>query len=61
MDDNTLREAMIKAYGNGEIISLTAAKATSKMIDVLNMIYCVDNRDEAERDECIKRIKTEFF
>lgn len=61
MDDETLREAMIKAYGGGEIISRAAAEATSKMIDILNLIYCANNRDLKERDEYIERIRANIM
>lgn len=61
MDDDTLREAMMEAYGGGEILSLAAAKATSKMIDILNLPYIIQNRNATERDECVKRIRAEFF
>ena len=57
MDDGTLREAMIKAYGSGEIISKAAAETTSKMIDVLNLLYCIRNRGLKETNECIDRIR----
>lgn len=61
MDDDVLREAMMKAYGDDEIISLAAARATSKMIDILNLPYIIKNRDEEERDVCIARIRADFF
>lgn len=55
MDDDMLREAMMKAYGGDEILNLAAAKVTSKMIDILNLPYIIKSRDAVERDECIKR------
>lgn len=51
---------MMEAYGGGEVISLEAAEATAKMIDILNLPYIIKNRDIAERDECIARIKKSF-
>jgi len=60
MDDVALREAMIMAYGGGDIISRAASETTSKMIDVLNLIYCIESR-EAEASEYIERIKLRFF
>ncbi|WP_139652769.1 aminoglycoside phosphotransferase family protein [Raoultibacter phocaeensis] len=57
MDDRVVRTAMMEAYGGGEILSLEAAEATAKMIDVLNVPYLIKNRSAAERDECVKRIK----
>lgn len=43
MDDEILLGAMMKAYGNDEVIDKVAARTTSKMIDVLNLIYCIEN------------------
>jgi hypothetical protein len=43
---------------------LTGVKDDSrieKMIDVLNLLYCVGNRGLEERNECIERISDEFF
>ena len=60
MDDVTLREAMIMAYGDSEIISRTASETTSIMIDVLNLIYCIESR-ESEASEYIERIRLRFF
>ena len=45
MDDEILLGAMMKAYGNEEVIDKVAARTTSKMIDVLNLIYCIENND----------------
>ena len=61
MDDDILREAMMEAYSDEEIISLAAARATSKMIDILNLPYIIKNRDTSERDICIARIRAVFF
>jgi hypothetical protein len=61
MDDEVLREAMIKAYGGGEIISRTAAEATSKMIDVLNMLYCIEQKDLAGTNDYLKRIRSKIL
>ena len=60
IDDEILREAMIKAYGGGEIISKAVAEATSQMIDVLNLIYCIENNfvDGVETiGKCLKRVR----
>ena len=43
MDDEILLESMMKAYGNDKVISESASKTTSKMIDVLNLIYYIEN------------------
>lgn len=61
MDDHILREAMIKAYGGGEVISKEAAAATSKMIDVLNMLYCIEQKDLVGINNFLKRIKSKIF
>ena len=60
IDDEIILEAMLKAYGGGEVISKTAAEATSKMIDVLNLIYCIENNftDGVETvGKCLKRVR----
>ena len=61
MDDEVLREAMIKAYGDSEVISKTAAEATSKMIDVLNMLYCIEQRDLVGINDYLKRIRSKLL
>jgi aminoglycoside phosphotransferase (APT) family kinase protein len=61
MDDHVLREAMIKAYGGGEVISKEAAEATSKMIDVLNMLYCIEQKDLLSINNSLKRIKSKIL
>lgn len=61
IEDRALRTAMMEAYGEGEIISLEAAEATAKMIDILNLPYIIKNRGTTERDECIARINKSFF
>lgn len=61
IEDRTIREAMMKAYGDEGVISLEAAEATAKMIDILNLPYIIKNRSVEERDECIARIKMRFF
>ena len=38
MDDEILLDAMMKACGDGEVIDKAAARTTSEMIDVLNLI-----------------------
>lgn len=60
MEDQTLRLAMMEAYGRGEIISLEASEATAKMIDVLNLLYLTKSKSTKERDECIERIRKSF-
>ena len=60
MDDEILRESMIKSYGNDEVISKTAAEATSKMIHVLNLIYCIENNYIDGVDSiknCLKQVR----
>ncbi|MCL2750310.1 MAG: aminoglycoside phosphotransferase family protein [Coriobacteriia bacterium] len=60
MDDEILLDSMVSAYGNGEIISRDAAQATSKMIDVLNLIHCIENgyTDGVDNiDNCKKRVR----
>ncbi|NDV56538.1 aminoglycoside phosphotransferase family protein [Bacteroides sp. 519] len=61
MDDHVLREAMIKAYGGGEIISKEAAEATSKMIDVLNMLYCIEQKDSVGINNFQNRVKSKIL
>ncbi|NDV66763.1 aminoglycoside phosphotransferase family protein [Bacteroides sp. 224] len=61
IDDHLLREAMIKAYGGGEIISKDAAVATSKMIDVLNMLYCIEQKNPVGINDYLKRIKSKIL
>jgi aminoglycoside phosphotransferase (APT) family kinase protein len=60
MDDEVLREAMIKAYGCGEIINKAASEITSKMIDVLNLLYCIEQKDPAGINEYLTRIRAKF-
>jgi aminoglycoside phosphotransferase (APT) family kinase protein len=63
IDDEILRESMIKAYGN-EVISKAAAEATSKMIDVLNLIYCVENKfvdGVTNIKNCLKQVKLKIL
>lgn len=60
MDDEVLREAMIRAYGD-KVISKEAAEATSKMIDVLNMLYCIEQKDLVGIDIYLKRIKSKIL
>lgn len=60
MDDHMLREAMIKAYGGGEVISKEAAETTSKMIDVLNMLYCIEQKDLVGINNFLNRIKSKI-
>ena len=61
MDDEVLREAMIKAYGEGEIINKKAAETTSKMIDVLNMLYCIQQKNLAGIYDSLNRIKSKIL
>jgi aminoglycoside phosphotransferase (APT) family kinase protein len=61
MDDEVLREAMIKAYGGGAVISRAAAEATSKMIDVLNMLHCIEHKDLAGINKYLERIRLIFI
>ena len=61
MEDETLRDAMIKAYGGGELISKVAAEATSKMIDVLNLLYCINNKDVKGQNEYVERIQVNLL
>jgi len=61
IDDEVLREAMIKAYGDSEVISKAAAETTSKMIDVLNMLYCIEHKDFVGIDNYLKRIKSKIL
>lgn len=61
MDDHVLREAMIKAYGGGEVIRKEAAEATSKMIDVLNMLYCIDQNDLIGINNFLERIREKIL
>ena len=60
MDDEILLDAMVKAYGSDEIVNKVTAKTTSKMIDVLNLIYCIKNNytDGVDNIEtCLKKVK----
>jgi tRNA A-37 threonylcarbamoyl transferase component Bud32 len=61
MDDEVLREAMIKAYGDSEVISKAAAETTSKMIDVLNMLYCIEQKDLVGTNDSLKRIRSKIL
>jgi len=64
MDDKVLRESMIKAYGGDEVISKTVAETTSKMIDVLNLIYCIENNfiDGVDNVEnCLKQVRQKIL
>lgn len=61
MDDEVIRDAMISAYGGGEVISKAAAIATSKMIDVLNMLYCIDQNDLDGINNFLKRIREKIL
>ncbi|MDL2235142.1 aminoglycoside phosphotransferase family protein [Christensenellaceae bacterium OttesenSCG-928-L17] len=58
MEDAVLLEAMIKAYGGGEVISREAAAASAKMIDVLNMIYYIEQNDKAAVHDFAARIRS---
>jgi len=64
MDDEILLESMMKAYGDDKVISKSASAATSKMIDVLNLIYCIENNltngvDSIE--SCSKRVRLKLL
>ena len=64
MDDEILRESMVKACGGDEVISKTVAQTTSKMIDVLNLIYCIENKfyDGVDNvDNCLKQVKLKIL
>lgn len=61
IDDEVLRDAMLKAYGFEEVISKEAAEATSKMIDVLNMLYCIEQKDSVGIKEFLKRVKSRIL
>lgn len=61
MEDETLRGAMIKAYGGSEIISKVVAEATLKMIDVLNLLYCANNKDVKGEKEYVERIRANLL
>ena len=60
MYDEILLEAMMNAYGGDEIVSREASITTSKMIDVLNLIHCVENNytDGVDNiDSCLKQVR----
>ncbi|MCL2062083.1 MAG: phosphotransferase [Firmicutes bacterium] len=59
IDDDIIREAMLKAYGE-EVISKSEYEATSKMIDVLNLPHYIQIKDYTGIETCVKRIKTRF-
>jgi len=64
MDDETLRESMMEAYGGDGVISKKAAETTSKMIDVLNLIYCIENDfiDGVDNvDNCLKQVRLKIL
>jgi hypothetical protein len=51
---------MLEAYGGDEVISKAAAETTTKMIDVLNLIYCIENDliDGVDNVEnCLKHVR----
>ena len=59
-----MRESMMEAYGGDEVISKTAADATSKMIDVLNLIHCIENNyiDGVDTIEsCMKQVRLKIL
>jgi len=64
MDDEMLRESMVEAYGDDKVISKTAAATSSKMIDVLNLIYCIENNliDGVDNIEnCLKQVRAKIL
>ena len=64
IDDEILRDSMLKAYGGGEVISKMAAETTSKMIDVLNLIYCIENNyiDGVDNVEvCLNQVRLKIL
>jgi len=64
MDDEILRESMMAAYGGDEIVSKAAAETTAKMIDVLNLIYCIENNriDGVDNIEnCLKQVRRKII
>jgi len=64
IDDEILLAAMMKAYGDDEVISKAAAQTTSRMIDVLNLIYCIENNfiDGADNIEnCLKQTRLKIL
>lgn len=61
MDDEILREAMINEYGYGEVISKAAAEGTSKMIDVLNLLHCIEQKDLVGINNLLKRIRAKIL
>jgi len=64
MEDEILLAAMLKAYGGEEVISKTAAEATGKMIDVLNLIYCIENNyvDGVDNiQNCLEQVKSKML
>ena len=58
IDDDRLREAMIKSYGDGEIVSKSAVETTSKMIDVLNLLYYIEQKDSIGINDSLQRIRS---
>ena len=64
MDDEIMLDAMINAYNGGEVISRAAAETTSKMIDVLNLIYCIENNyiDGVDNiEDCLKQVRLKIL
>jgi len=64
MDDATLRESMVAAYGGDEVISKAAAETTSKMVDALSLIYCIENGiiDGVDNIEnCLKAVRLKIL
>ena len=64
MDDEILLDTMMKTYGGAEVISKAAAKTTSKMIDILNLIYCIENNyiDGVDNIEnCLKQVRLKIL
>jgi len=60
IDDEILLESMMKAYGCDKVISKSASITTSKMIDVLNLIHCIENNitDGVDSIEsCLKQVR----
>jgi len=64
MDDEILRDSMLRAYGRNEIISMEASITNSKMIDVLNLVYCIENNftDGVDNIEnCLKQVRLKLL
>ena len=64
MEDEIVLDAMMEAYGDEEVINKMAVMATSKMVDVLNLIYYIENNHNDGVDNVgnfLKKVRRALF